>query len=127
MPPYFAGGNNGRSEDSQTIIFAHCSNRGKRHELIILAIASAVICGAEGWADVELFGEGLVHCCPMAFHHMTRLVVCSQDSRAVSEMLHGLGEGCERADTGPGHSEIEDAETLTEVQGGNSHGQILSL
>ena len=35
------------------------SNRGKRHDLMdILAIAiCAVICGAEGWADVELFGE----------------------------------------------------------------------
>jgi hypothetical protein len=40
-----------------------CKDRTKAHKLIdIIAIAiCAVICGAEGWVDIELFGNSKIH------------------------------------------------------------------
>lgn len=60
-------------------------DRTKDHKLIdIIAIAiCAVICGAEGWVDIELYGNSKLHWpslfwnCKTEYHHMTHLCECS--------------------------------------------------
>jgi hypothetical protein len=61
-------------------------DRTKDHKLIdIIVIAiGTVICGAEGWVDMELFGKSKLHWLktflelPLEFLHTTRLDGCSR-------------------------------------------------